>query len=85
MGQFELERWVNYVRLNNFTVTEKLVAATAGIENLVVQAAINKSREDGYHAVMMDPLCSALCNLQEIREMCDLILLKNKEFLGYYS
>lgn len=62
-----------------------LVNTTARVENLVVRAAMNKSREDVYHAVMMDPLCSAVCSLQEIRDMCDLIFEKNTEYLGDYK
>ena len=27
---------------------------------------------------MMDPLCSAVCSLQEIRDMCDLIFEKTR-------
>lgn len=61
-----------------------LVGITAGVENLVVRAAMTKSREDVYHAVMIDPLCAAVCSLQEIREMCDLIFAKNEHFLGEY-
>ena len=62
-----------------------LVSTTAQIENLVVCAAMTKSREDVYHAVMMDPLCSAVCSLQEIRDMCDLIFEKNTDYLGDYK
>ena len=62
-----------------------LVSTTAQIENLVVRAAMTKSREDVYHAVMMDPLCSAVCSLQEIRNMCDLIFEKNTDYLGDYK
>ena len=62
-----------------------LVSTTAQIENLVVRAAMTKSRADVYHAVMMDPLCSAVCSLQEIRNMCDLIFEKNTDYLGDYK
>ena len=62
-----------------------LVSTTAQIENLVVRAAMAKSRADVYHAVMMDPLCSAVCSLQEIRNMCDLIFEKNTDYLGDYK
>ena len=34
---------------------------------------------------MMDPLCSAVCSLQEIRDMCDLIFEKNTDYLGDYK
>lgn len=61
-----------------------LVNTTARIENLVVHAAMEKSKEMVYRAVMMDPLSSAVCSLQEIRDMCDAIFEKNTEFLGDY-
>ncbi len=62
-----------------------LVNTTARIENLVVEAAMKKSKEMVYHAVSMDPLTSAVCSLEEIRNMCDEIFEKNQEFLGGYK
>lgn len=62
-----------------------LVNTTARIENLVVEAAMQKSKEMVYHAVYMDPLCSAVCSLDEIKNMCDEIFEKNTDFLGDYK
>ena len=61
-----------------------LVNTTARIESLVIEAAMKKSREAVYHAVMMDPLSSAVCSMDEIKRMCDEIFEKNTEYLGDY-
>ncbi len=62
-----------------------LMNTTARIETLTVEAAMKKSKEMVYHAVYMDPLCSAVCSLEEIRQMCDELFEANKEFLGDYT
>ena len=59
-----------------------LVNTTARIENLVTEAAIQKSKEMVYHAVFMDPLSSAVCSLEEIRNMCDELFEVNRDYLG---
>lgn len=58
-----------------------LVNTTARIENLVVEAAVKKSKEMVYHAVYMDPLTSAVCSLDEIKNMCDELFETNKDYL----
>ena len=62
-----------------------LVNTTARIENLVVEAAMKKSKELVYQAVYMDPLTSAVCSLDEIKNMCDEKKKKNQEYLGDYN
>ena len=62
-----------------------LVNTTARIENLVVEAAMKKSKELVYQAVYMDPLSSAVCSMDEIKSMCDELFEVNKEFLGDYK
>ena len=64
------------------TSVAPLVAYTAGIENLTVEAWEKKSRQLVYRAVSLDPLCSAVLSLQEIREMCDELFEINKEYLA---
>lgn len=59
-----------------------LVNTTARIENLVVEAAVKKSKEMVYRAVYMDPLTSAVCSLDEIKNMCDELFEINKDYLG---
>ena len=62
-----------------------MVAQTAGIENLVVEAWEEKSRQKVYQAVSLDPLCSAVLSLEEIKEMCDEIFAVNEDYLGGYQ
>ena len=58
---------------------------TARIESLVVEAAVNKSKEMVYQAVYMDPLSSAVCSMEEIKNMCDELFEVNKDYLGDYK
>ncbi len=62
-----------------------LVNTTARIESLVVEAAMKKSKELVYRAVYMDPLSSAVCSMDEIKNMCDELFEINKEYLGEYK
>ena len=62
-----------------------LVNTTARIENLVIEAAMKKSKDMVYQAVYMDPLSSAVCSLDEIKTMCDELFEINKDFLGDYK
>ncbi len=62
-----------------------LVNTTASMENLVVEAAMEKDRRKVFHAVCMDPLTSAVCSLQEIKDMCDQLFAVNGDFLGDYK
>lgn len=58
---------------------------TARIESLVVEASMKKSKELVYQAVYMDPLTSAVCSLEEIKQMCDELFEINKDFLRDYK
>lgn len=62
-----------------------LCNVTARIENLTVEASIKKSKDAVYYAVYNDPLSSAVLSLDEIKNMCDELFEKNKEFLGDYK
>ena len=64
---------------------EILVGTTARMENLVVEAAMEKDKRKVFHAVCMDPLTSAVCSLDEIRRMCDELFAVNEAFLGDYK
>jgi alpha-galactosidase len=55
------------------------------MESLVVEAAMQKSKEMVYQAIYMDPLCSAVCSMEEIKQMCDELFAVNEEFLGDYK
>ena len=62
-----------------------LVSLTAQIEDLTVEAWEKKSKELVYQAVSLDPLCSAVLSLEEVRDMCDELFAVNAEFLGDYK
>lgn len=62
-----------------------LVNTTARIESMVVDAAMRKDKEAIYRAVYMDPLTSAVCSMEEIRQMCDELFEVNKEYLGDFK
>jgi len=62
-----------------------LVNTTARMENLAVDAILEKNKRKLIQAVYMDPLCSAVCSLEEIEQMCEELFEINKEFLGDYT
>ncbi len=62
-----------------------MVNITARIENLVIQAFVEKSKELVCQAIYMDPLASAVCSLDEIKQMTDELFEINKEYLGDYK
>lgn len=62
-----------------------LVNTTASMENLVVEAAMEKNKRKVFQAVCMDPLTSAVCSLQEIKDMTDELFAINKDYLGDYK
>ncbi len=59
-----------------------LVNQTAMMENLAVDAIMEKNRQKLTRAVMMDPLCSAVLSLEEIERMCNELFEANKDYLG---
>ena len=59
-----------------------LVNQTAMMENLAVDAIMEKNRQKLNRAVMMDPLCSAVLSLEEIERMCNELFEANKDYLG---
>lgn len=61
------------------------VSFVASIENLTVEAWEKKSKQLVYQAVSLDPLCSAVLSLQEIRDMCDELFVLNKDYLGDFT
>ena len=62
-----------------------LVNTTARIESLAVEAAMKKSKELVYYTVYNDPLTSAVCSLDEIKNLCDELFEVNRDFLGDYN
>lgn len=62
-----------------------LVNTTARMENLAVDAILEKNKRKLIQACYMDPLCSAVCSLEEIEKMCEELFEANKDFLGDYT
>jgi len=62
-----------------------LVSYTASIENLLVDACMEKNKEKVIQAVSLDPLCSAVLSLDEVRHMCAELFEANKDYLGDYK
>ena len=52
------------------------------VQSLIVEAALNRDREAAHHAVMVDPLTSALLTLDEIRKMTDEMFAAQKRWLS---
>jgi alpha-galactosidase len=51
------------------------------VQELIVEAALTGSREAVYHAVMLDPLTSAVCTLPQIHELVDKMLAAEAQWL----
>jgi alpha-galactosidase len=49
--------------------------------DVAVEAAITKSRETAFHALLLDPLTAAVCSPEEIKEMTERLFEAEKEFL----
>ena len=62
-----------------------LVNTTARMENLAVDAIMEKNKRKLIQAVYMDPLSSAVCSLSEIEQMCNELFFVNRDFLGDYK
>ncbi len=54
------------------------------VQSLIVEAALNRDRDAVYHAVMVDPLTSALLTLDDIRKMVDEMFEAEKQWLRDY-
>lgn len=61
-----------------------LVDTTARMENLAVDAIMEKNKKKLIRACYMDPLCAAVCSLEEIERMCEELFAVNRDFLGDY-
>ncbi len=58
-----------------------LCGTTAQIESIIAVAALTGDRRAVLHAVALDPLTSAVCSLEEINEMVNLLFEKNRDYL----
>jgi alpha-galactosidase len=55
------------------------------VQELAVQAALTGDREHVYHAVMLDPLTSALLTLDQIRAMVDDLFAAQAQYLPQFA
>jgi len=60
-----------------------LINTTARCEVMAVDAALERNPRKVFHAVAFDPLTSAVLSLDQIKEMVDEMMEKNKDYLGY--
>jgi len=60
-------------------------ALSAGGEELAVKGALSGDKRMIYHAVLMDPLTSAVLSPNEIENMVNEIFEANKSYLGYFE
>lgn len=61
------------------------VGNSARIEELAVQAAIEKDVEKVYQAILFDPLTSSVCSMEQIHSMVKEMLEKNAPYLEYFN
>ena len=54
-------------------------------EELAVQAAIEGDNRKVFYAVLFDPLTSAVLSMQEIKDMVDEMMEKNKDYLPHFK
>ncbi len=62
-----------------------LINNSAKIEELAVKAAIEGDAEKVFRAILFDPLTSAVLSMQEIKDMVQEMLTKNKEYLKNFK
>lgn len=60
-----------------------LTNITARVEELAVQGAIEGDRRKIFHAILFDPLSSAVCSMAEIKSMVDEMFAAGESYLGY--
>ena len=62
-----------------------LVSHSAKLEEMAVQAAITGDPDLVFQAVLQDPLTASVCSMEEIHDMVQEMLEKNKEYLSYFD
>ena len=60
-----------------------LVSHSAKLEEMAVQAAITGDPDLVFQAVLQDPLTASVCSMEEIHDMVQEMLEKNREYLSY--
>lgn len=62
-----------------------MIGHASGLEQLAVSAVLEGDSEKVFHAIMMDPLTSAVCSIDEIRKMVQEMFDKNANYLSYFK
>ena len=62
-----------------------LVNNSARCEELAVQGCIEGDKRKIFHAVLFDPLTSAVCSMSETKAMVDDMFEAGKDYLGYFK
>lgn len=62
-----------------------MVNHTAKLEEMAVRAAIEGDAEKVFQAILFDPLTASVCSMEEIHDMVQEMLYKNKDYLGYFK
>jgi alpha-galactosidase len=62
-----------------------LVGNSAKIEELAVQAVIEKDPEKVFQAILFDPLTASVCSMDEIHSMVQEMFTQNAPYLGYFK
>lgn len=62
-----------------------LVNTSARCEELAIQGCIEGDRRKVFHAILFDPLTSAVLSMQEIQQMVDEMFEANKKYLAYFK
>jgi len=55
------------------------------VQELIVEAVINKDLDAVYHAVMLDPLTAAVCTLPQIHAMVTEMLVAQNAWLPQFE
>jgi alpha-galactosidase len=61
------------------------VGHSANLEELAVSGAIEGNPYKIFSAILMDPLTSSVCSMEEIKNMVKEMFEKNKEYLDYFK
>ena len=76
------------VPISQITLPEHLavlIGQSSGLEQLAINAVLENDPEKILHAIMMDPLTSAVCSMDEIYRMVREMFEKNASYLTYFK
>lgn len=62
-----------------------MIGHASGIEQLAVSAALEGDPEKVFQAILLDPLTSAVCSMEEIHDMVQEMFDANASYFGYFK